>query len=300
MKPVLILLVLLGAPIHHSATNASPFPIENYQNPNDMVAWSSVANLSGITHNWVADEYVTVHQNQYCRFDAQLNELGCGSLACGDCEDISFLGTNGEFYEYALVEEGGAEGSVAIVQSPISTHNLRLDQVDVQWLTYANTAGGDAGEGVAYDALNQIFYVCIEDPQMQVLSFQRPTDSSDATFSDGSLVVTEALSFAQLSGLLGGGADLSSCYYDQLTGRLLLLSHIGHKLSDIDLSGVLHGQIELPQAQVEGFTFNADFTQLLVVAEPNLRQIYYASDVIFSDGFESVFVSNNEIIRTLW
>lgn len=268
--------------------NASPLPIESYQNPTVITALSSVSNLSGITYNWAADEYITVHQSQYCRFDAQFNELACGSLACGDCEDITFIGTNGDFYEYALVEEGGSTGSVAIVQSPISSHNLRLDQIEVQWLTYANTVGGDAGEGLAYDPLNQLFYVCIEDPEMQVLSFERPSHNNDATFADGSLLVAEALSFAQLSDVLGIGADISSCYYHEVTGHLLLMSHTAHNLSEIDLLGVLHGQIDLPQIQVEGFTFNADFEQLIMVAEPNLYQIYYATEVIFIDGFESV------------
>ncbi len=264
----------------------SPLPISSYQNPTTPSALSSVANLSGITYNWVANEYVSVHQNQYCRFDYQFNELTCGSLACGDCEDITFLGINGDFYEYALVEEGGAEGSVAIVQSPVDSHNIRLDQVDVQWLTYANTSGGDAGEGVAYDPFNHIFYVCIEDPQMQVLSFLRPLDDKDASFADGSLLVSESLSHSQLSGLLGAGADLSSCFFDEQTGRLLMMSHTAHNISDIDLFGQLHGQINLPQIQVEGFTFNNDYSQLIVVAEPNLYLTYFASDVVFSNGFE--------------
>ncbi len=153
-------------------------------------------------------------------------------------------------------------------------------------LTYANTAGGDSGEGVAFDPANGLFYVCIEDPQMQVLSFARPAGTDDVTFADGSLMVTEALSFAQLSSILGDGADLSSCYFDELTGRLLLMSHLAHNISDIDLSGNLFGQLNLPEIQVEGFTFNQDYSQLIVVAEPNNHQIYHSSDVIFVTGFE--------------
>ncbi len=272
--------------IYALGMNVSPLPISSYQTPGEVTALTTTANLSGITYNWVADEYITVHQNQYCRLDGELNQLGCGSLACGDCEDITFIGTQGAFYEYALVEEGGVEGSVIIAQSPMTTHNLRLDQIETQTLTYANTAGGDSGEGVAFDPTHGIFYVCIEDPQMQVLSFNRPADTADATFADGSLVVTEVLSFAQLAGILGDGADLSSCYFDELTGRLLLMSHLAHNISDIDLSGNLFGQLSLPAIQVEGFTFNQDYTQLIMVAEPNNHQIYYSSDVIFMTGFE--------------
>jgi len=269
-----------------TAQPTAPGFIEDYQSPGDLTVLSSVANLSGITYNWVADQYVTVHQNQYCRYDAQFNELFCGSLACGDCEDIFFLGTADGMYEYALVEEGGSEGSVAIVQAPISTHNLRLDQETVQWLTYANTAGGDSGEGVAFDGVSDTFYVCIEDPQMQVLSFARPAHDDDLSFADGSLSVTEVLSHAQLSAVLGAGADLSSCYFHEITGRLWLMSHLAHNISDIDFSGVLHGQIELPVSQFEGFTFNHDFSQLIVVSEPNLYQVYHAADLIFEAGFD--------------
>lgn len=283
---LLMLIGMIGSP-NATGGNVSPLPLSSYQNPTTPSTLSSVTNLSGITYNSAANQYITVHQNQYCRYDAQFNELGCSSLACGDCEDIHFLGTQGNFYEYAIVEEGGPEGSVMIAQAPVSTHNLRLDQIDVQILTYASTSGGDAGEGVAYDPVNEVFYVCIEDPQMQVLSFDRPAGSADATYANGSLVVSEVLSHAQLSAHLGPGADLSSCYFNVGTGRLLLMSHLAHNISDIDLTGQLLDQLELPQNQVEGFTFNADFTLLITVAEPNSYQIYYAlSDLISADGFE--------------
>ncbi len=59
-----------------------------------------------------------------------------------------------------------------------------------------------------------------------------------------------------------------------------------HNISEIDLFGQLHGQINLPQIQVESFTFNADYSRLIVVAEPNLYLAYFASDVLFSYGFE--------------
>jgi uncharacterized protein YjiK len=100
------------------------------------------------------------------------------------------------------------------------------------------------------------------------------------------LLVTEVLSNAQLSAVIGNGRDLSSCFFDEVTGRLLLMSHFGHSISDVGLDGMLHGQIELPQIQVEGFTFNHDCSQLVMVAEPNLYQIYHAQDVIFIDDFE--------------
>ena len=278
--------LLLMLAIQVNAQIIAPLALNNYSNPTDITQLTEEFNLSGITYNWIADEYVTVHQNKYCRLDNQLNVLFCGSLACGDCEDITFMGLNGEFYEYAVVEEGGAEGSVIIVQSPVSTHVLRFDQVDIQTLTYAATAGGDSGEGVAYDALNDLFYVCIEDPNMQVLSFARPNNSNDASYLDGSLVVSETLSFIQLTTILGSSADLSSCYFHETSGRLWLMSHIAHNISDVDLSGNLIDQLDLPVGQVEGFTFNNDFNQLIVVSEPRNHQIYYATDVIFSDGFE--------------
>lgn len=128
--------LLLMLTLQVNAEILAPFALNNYSNPTAVTQLTEEFNLSGITYNWIADEYVTVHQNKYCRLDNQLNELFCGSLACGDCEDITFMGLNGDFYEYAIVEEGGSEGSVIIVQSPITTHILRFDQVDVQVLTY--------------------------------------------------------------------------------------------------------------------------------------------------------------------
>ena len=263
-----------------------PFPLENYENPTEVTQLTEQVNLSGITYNWIADEYITVHQNSYCRLDNQLNELFCGPLDCGDCEDIIFMGLNGAFYEYALVEEGGAQGSVIIVQAPVDTHILRFDEVSFQKLTYAPTVGGDSGEGVAYDPVNNIIYICIEDPNMQVLSFTRPSHNDDASYENGSLTITESLSTKQLASLLGPGADLSSCYFHESTGRLWLMSHIAHNISDVDLSGNLIHQLELPIGQVEGFTFNNDFNELIVVSEPRHYQIYFATDKIFSHGFE--------------
>lgn len=153
-------------------------------------------------------------------------------------------------------------------------------------LSHYTTAGGDSGEGVAYDTLNDLFYVCIEDPNMQVLSFSRPNNSDDVSYADGSLTVNESLSTSQLTTILGPGADLSSCYFHETTGRLWLMSHIAHNISDVDLSGNLMDQLDLPVGQVEGFTFNNDFNELIVVSEPRNHQIYYVTDVIFSDGFE--------------
>ncbi len=285
---ILIHLPFLGHSENKQQVNNSKSPqsLSNYQNPTDFADLTSIANLSGITYNPIANEYLTVHQDKFCRLDSNFNELACGSLACGDCEDISYLGTNADFYEYAIVEEGGSEGSVIIVQAPITTNNIRLDQNSTQSLTYAATAGGDSGEGVAYDAINNTFYVCIEDPDMQVLAFSRPMNNDDATYSDGSLIVTEVLSSAQLNTILGAFADLSSCYFNQKTGRLLLMSDTAHNLSDVDLSGNLIDQIDLPDQQVEGFTFNASFDKLIIVSEPNDYQIYFSSDVLFANGFE--------------
>ena len=267
-------------------TALSPYSLDQYTNPTAVTSLTSISNLSGITYNWITNEYITVHQSSYCRLDSNLNETFCGSLACGDCEDIIFLGLNGDFYEYAIVEEGGAQGSVIIAQSPISTHNLRFDQIDTQLLTYAATAGGDSGEGIAYNPSNQTFYVCIEDPNMQVLSFSRPNNSNNASYENGSLTVTEVLSSAQLNSILGPSADLSSCYYNEVTGRLWLMSYIAHNISDVDLSGNLIEQLTLPQGQVEGFTFNSNYSEIIIVSEPNNHQIYFATDEIFSSGFE--------------
>ena len=98
--------------------------------------------------------------------------------------------------------------------------------------------------------------------------------------------MSETLSTSQLGSILGDGADLSSCYFHETTGRLWLMSDIAHNISDVDLSGNLIEQLELPIGQVEGFTFNADFNQLIVVSEPRNHQIYYATEIVFRNGFE--------------
>ncbi len=271
--------------------NGNPANLSDYIVDGNFSQLTTEYNLSGITYNPIADEYVTVNQDRYCRLDNQFNELFCGVLSCGDCEDITYLGTNGQFYEYAIVEEGGSEGSVYIVQSPFETHSIRIDLPGLQTLTYAATSGGDSGEGIAYDAANNRFFVCIEDPSMEVLVFDRPAHSNDATYSDNSLVVATALDTNTLEGLLGTFADLSSCYFNQANGRLWLMSDTAHNLSVVDFQGNLHEQLTLPDRQVEGFTFSQDFSQLVVVTEPRDYQTYTADieviDLIFVDGFEA-------------
>ena len=286
----LIFIITAFAPLQFAVAN--PANLKDYVVDGDFTQLTSEYNLSGITYNPVADQYVTVNQNRYCRLDSQFNELFCGVLSCGDCEDITYLGTNGQFYEYAIVEEGGPEGSVYIVQSPMDTHSIRIDLPGLQTLTYAATSGGDSGEGSAYDAANNRFFVCIEDPSMEVLVFDRPAHSNDATYADNSLVVATALDTKTLEGLLGTFADLSSCYFNHANGRLWLMSDTAHNLSVIDFQGNLHEQLTLPDRQVEGFTFNEDFSQLVVVTEPRDYQTYTADieviDLIFVDGFESL------------
>jgi uncharacterized protein YjiK len=271
----------------------SPAPLNDYSVDGDFSQLTTEFNLSGITYNPIADEYVTVNQDRYCRLDSNFNQVFCGVLSCGDCEDIVYLGVNGQFYEYAIVEEGGSEGSIYIVQSPMSTHSIRIDLPGLQTLTYAATSGGDSGEGIAFDALNNKFYVCIEDPLMQVLEFDRPNNSNDATYANGSLNVTTTLNSTTLENILGVSSDLSSCYYNPASNRLWLMSDIAHNISDIDLQGNLHQQLTLPDQQVEGFTFNQDFSQLVIVAEPNNYQTYSAQstgdDLIFANDFEDVF-----------
>jgi hypothetical protein len=67
MRLTHLFLIILGTiNANDSLSQVTPFPIETYQNQSTTSALSSIANLSGITYNWVANEYVSVHQNSYC------------------------------------------------------------------------------------------------------------------------------------------------------------------------------------------------------------------------------------------
>ena len=254
-----------------------PYELDSYTNASGFSALTSIPQLSGITYNWDADEYITVHQDSYCRLDANFNQLECASLGCpaGDCEDVSYLGVSGTDYEYAFVEEGGAETSVIIVKIPVNDHRIRIDKRPHQTLTFATTNGGDGGEGVAYNPATNTFYACVEDPDKVVYQFQRPVDFADKSFANGTLSVSTALSTAQLDAVLGTGTDLSSCYFNQRSNDLWLLQDIGQRIAVVSLDGALVDLLDLADAvKPEGLTFNAGFTTMVVVSEPNTYETF--------------------------
>ncbi len=213
--------------------------------------------------------YFNVFDNDLI-FSKQIRNGGNGN----DHEDLTFIGvTASGLHEYAIVDEYGRMflGSIAA--------DADLNYKNFQRITYASTPklSNTGGEGVAYNKALDTFYICIEgryhsDPNkaspMKVYQFKRPASSADISYLDSGLSVTEL--FNAESKLRPYISDISSCYFNNQSQNLLILSHVSEKIIEVNLNGDVQTSLDINEGgrQFEGMTFNADFSQLLIVSEP--------------------------------
>lgn len=236
------------------------------------------SNLSGITYNAATGTYLAVldSNRELHELDAELNHLrtiALSNVEHSDTEDISWLGSDGDRHEYAVV----TEDSVLYVGA-VPPEVTELDLSTFQQLTFAPppASGNRGGEGVAYDPDSGTFWVCSEKDPMVVYTFARPASEADLSYEDG-LSVSEAFDAPAL--LSHAITDIASCYYDARTGRLLMLSEESERVLDVELDGAVVHALEVPElSKPEGLTLGAS-AELVVVGEPNGYQVYeYAGE----------------------
>ena len=234
----------------------------------DEIGW----NLSGITWNPDTASFMAVLDSSRTLFELDtdmsvLREISLSNVDYSDTEDIAYLGQEADGTpSYAIVTE---EGVVYVGQVP-DDDSTAIDLDDWQTLIYnPDDAGNSGGEGVAYDPDTRTFWVCKERSPMGVQTFTRPTTDADATYEDGSLVVSEAFDAATL--LAGYVTDLSSCMFDPRTGRLLMLSQESDYVLDVATDGTVFGTLDVDDAGLskpEGLTLTTD-GGMVIVGEPN-------------------------------
>ncbi len=234
-------------------------------------------NLSGITWNPVTETFMAVLDGNRTLFELDenmvvLREISLTNVDHPDTEDIVYLDQNDDDEPtYAVVTEEG----VVYVGAVPDDGGTEIDFDDWQTITYnADDAGNYGGEGIAYDADTQTFWVCKEKSPMGVQTFARPKTDADVSYDDGSLVVSEAFDADKL--LANYATDISSCMFDERAGRLLLLSHESDVVMDVATDGTVYDTLEIDKSGLskpEGLTLTTE-GDMVVVGEPDEWALY--------------------------
>ena len=169
----------------------------------------------------------------------------------GDEEDIVYLNND----DYAIVTE---EGDLYIGNLDFSDNDI--DPNNFQKITFSEHNGNSGSEGVAYDSLNQTFYIVKEKEPMAFYTFHRPNHENDTTIS----VQIPFDAEIEFSGIMD---DLSSISFDYRTNRVLIVSDESQKIIDVEPSnGLILGQMNLSgMDQAEGICFINHNYDLLIV-----------------------------------
>ena len=258
------------------ACEPSDLPLDHYSTDGVVFEISEISsNLSGITWNPATGTYLIIRDSnkrihELAADFTHLREITLENVTHTDLEDIAYLGSDGDDHEVALVAE---DGTMYIVTVP-DDGSTTIDLDDAQLITYADapSVNNSGGEGVAYDRDTGRFWVCIEKNPMTIYTFTRPTGSADVSYDSG-LTVTEP--FDAAAAFDGTITDVSSCYFDPRTQRLLVLSHESKTVLDVDLDGTILTSMAVDSGltKPEGLTINDD-QDMVLSGEANDMLVY--------------------------
>jgi len=240
------------------------------------------SSASGSTWNFDTDR-VWVIQNGASRFfeyasddfSAPIRNIHLVGINAHDTEGLTYMG-NGEV---AVAFEGGY--GVYIADVPDGDTNI--DVLVKQTLTLAAPpmVGNNGLEGITYDVDNEVFYAVGEGQDnaapRRFFRFERPADrAADLTWMDPGLVVTEPFDAESALPGSGGSLDLAGVVFDRRDGNVLIISHTGFRVFQVNPEGdgTILGELDLPPNQWEGVTLVGQDSDLLVVAEANEIQRY--------------------------
>ena len=219
--------------------------------------------LSGVTINSSSNTLFMIENDEgkIWELDTNFNHIRTilgGQF--GDEEDIVYLNND----DYAIVTE---EGDLYIGNLDFSDNDI--DPNNFQKITFSEHNGNSGSEGVAYDSLNQTFYIVKEKEPMAFYTFPRPNHENDTTIS----VQIPFDAEIEFSGIMD---DLSSISFDYRTNRVLIVSDESQKIIDVEPSnGLVLGHMNLSgMDQAEGICFLNHNYDLLIVGEPNYYTIY--------------------------
>ena len=249
-------------------------------------------NTSGVGYNddtdsiyFVQNNAATIHEFARTDLSTRIRTIDLPNLDNGyDTEGLCYMGNN----EWGVATENGGRYYIHVISIPEGTTDVTAQQVTVLagYQLAANGIDNNSGlEGVCYDRVNSIFYGVGEGEQANTprkfYKVVRPVNQNTSyTYNDAELVVTEPfdpeVAFASL-GATGSQFDLSGITFHQPTGTVVILSHRGRELIQVDPNnGNVLSQIDISEfTQPEGVTFtNGD--NLFIVGEPDEYRAYDA------------------------
>jgi len=206
-----------------------------------------------------------------------------------DTEGICWMGYNStdDAYEFATCSENGGVYIVEIVQITlaqlVSASPFSVGAIQTLTIAPAGTNTNSGAEGLAYDRYNNVFYVVGEGEETSTsrkfYRFVRPTNRvTDYTYTDAELTVTEPfdpeVTLPAYNALWVSGAvfDLSDVFFHEGTGTVLITSHQGDMVIQVDPSdGTVLSEFSIAGLQWEGITMVGD--RCILIEEPRSFQL---------------------------
>jgi len=262
---------------------SASFSLDDYSLNGSLSTLPTASNASGAMY--VPDnDRVAITKNNSAEIDeydaADLSTIvrtfDLNGLNGYDLEGLAWMGNN----EFAASDESGGGYVIHIYDYPTTGTGPVAPK---QSLTIAPVgADNNSGlEGVCYDSTNEVFYAVGEGEQLSTdrkfFKIVRPTNTTtDYDYNDAELVITEP--FNAEADLPGTGAtlDLSGITYHDASGTVIISSHTGSKLIQLDPNGdgTILSELALETVnQWEGVVL-VENDNLLAISEPNEYQRY--------------------------
>ncbi|MEM6990315.1 MAG: SdiA-regulated domain-containing protein [Myxococcota bacterium] len=244
-------------------------------------------NASGITWNDDTDRLWIVQNGAGAFFEyagddlsAPIRRIQLGGINGNDTEGLAYMGGG----ELAVAFESGY--GVYIADVPDGDVDVTIPVKQVLTLAAPPMVGNNGLEGIAYDRDSQVFYAVGEgqDPAAprRFFRFARPVDEEvDLTWEDPGLDVAEPFDADAVLPGDGTSLDLAGIAFDRRDGNVLIVSHTGSAVLQVDPAGdgTVLGQLALPPNQWEGVTLRGADADLWVVGESNDVQRYLYEEV---------------------
>lgn len=241
---------------------------------------------SGITWNYDTDR-VWVVQNGAARFfeypaddfSTPIRSIALGGINGNDTEGLTYLGGG----EVAVAFEGGY--GVYIADVPDGDTDVSVPVKQTLTLAPPPPVGNNGLEGITYDPATEVFYAVGEgqDPNAprRFFRFARPAiTDQDLDWNDAALTVEEPFIADDVLPGSGASLDLAGIAFDARDGNVLIISHTGTRVIQLDPSGdgTILGELVLSPNQWEGVSLVGPNHDLVLIAESNEVQRFTLPD----------------------
>ena len=224
-------------------------------------------NTSGVAYSPVTDTLFVVCNGNSDIYEYDTSGVYQRTITTNlvDAESICWM--YGSYF--AMVEEKVADIVVFHIV-PTTTSLLKTNGTVIlpNFVPPGGYPGNDGLEGVSYDAVNDVFYVCKEQaaaqPKRSGMAVYRVEQNGTSTQP-----FYAPAAFGTISGINAVASDLADLFYDSFTDRLYVLSQETRVIIDTDLNGNIQQVVGYPASltQPEGLTFNSDRTIMWIVGE---------------------------------